>query len=901
MSLGVYPWLWTTLMPLGLVVFGRSLTRIGVVDVLSDYQSQYLLRLSSTQPEVPELLITWNNVDMDEYFQIQQKVLGFRNASVDIILVCQSGIGIWDAMMPNKSSRAIDIFTPETVFMFTGNDAAHFTSSTLVFEDNKLGIDTYRSKISSSMYTSSVLETTRNITNTLQWRSVAIIYDEDAASMVEELTKNLNKDGIFVMSYLERDVNVARGNHWTLLDDIYDSFDEKGINITVICNVHCVQRVLNQANSFDHMSIHKHQTAMRQRSKWFIITSAPDLDRDVGAYCYDLDNVAVFNLYQCGESLSTNVKMPSLLDIDSIQHMPSASKTFSTGGVNITLPHHTFSRIMEEFVEEVNGVPLCTTCSIYTLIWVKKGGKIRTMKDSRDRRSFQPVGHVNISGVRTLYADVFPNVNFHFNGREFLTTTNWWPPFMDRYEVNGTRVYFGFCQDMLDELASQLNFTYVMTEPADKEWGFMLDNGSWTGMIGELQREEVDMMIAPASIQAGREMVMDFTHPYYFDTSTILMKRPDPNKTKWRTLIEPFADIVHMCIWITLSLAALVLAVLEKINPFYRHQEVQEEDHQTYQNAFWYMFGALLTQGGDRLPESQTGRTLISFWWLFSIIMVATYSGNLIAFLTVAKDRLPFNSVAELVAQSEYSWGTLGGTYFITMFKDSTLPVYLKVWDGVVKANASDPRALSPDPAIHIQKILKEDYVYFGDKVVMDMRRVNDCRLTTVDEEIPNMSYGVGLPNHSPYTKIFSNKILELLESGIFSIYTHRHWPKVNYCKETVQATAKQISLIDVHSAFILIGIGIAFGSLVLLAEFIVRYRYKLFSCVIPQKTKDRHVASKKFRNCRAVFIDGREKPEPDLTRRRKSSIFRLGEGGNKTEKTKKSSSIDVNDKGNYV
>lgn len=92
------------------------------------------------------------------------------------------------------------------------------------------------------------------------------------------------------------------------------------------------------------------------------------------------------------------------------------------------------------------------------------------------------------------------------------------------------------------------------------------------------------------------------------------------------------------------------------------------------------------------------------------------------------------------------------------LLQDSKLPVYQEVWKGIVESNRSDPRALSPDPAIHIQKILSEDYVYFGDKVVMDMRRVNDCRLTTVDEEIPNMSYGVGLPNLSPYTKVFSNK-----------------------------------------------------------------------------------------------------------------------------------------------
>ena len=40
---------------------------------------------------------------------------------------------------------------------------------------------------------------------------------------------------------------------------------------------------------------------------------------------------------------------------------------------------------------------------------------------------------------------------------------------------------------------------------------------------------------------------------------------------------------------------------------------------------------------------------------------MAIYSGNLVAFLTVAKDKLPFKTMAGMVEQDRYKWGLYGG------------------------------------------------------------------------------------------------------------------------------------------------------------------------------------------------------------------------------------------------
>ena len=52
--------------------------------------------------------------------------------------------------------------------------------------------------------------------------------------------------------------------------------------------------------------------------------------------------------------------------------------------------------------------------------------------------------------------------------------------------------------------------------------------------------------------------------------------------------------------------------------------------------------------GMEHYPESQSGRCLLVSWWLFTIIMSATYTANLVAYITVNISGKPISTLQEL-------------------------------------------------------------------------------------------------------------------------------------------------------------------------------------------------------------------------------------------------------------
>ena len=64
-----------------------------------------------------------------------------------------------------------------------------------------------------------------------------------------------------------------------------------------------------------------------------------------------------------------------------------------------------------------------------------------------------------------------------------------------------------------------------------------------------------------------------------------------------------------------------------------------------------------MLQGGGETPKALSSRVLVAAYWLFVVLMLATFTANLAAFLTVTSIGTTINTLEELMAQSQVQYG----------------------------------------------------------------------------------------------------------------------------------------------------------------------------------------------------------------------------------------------------
>lgn len=56
-------------------------------------------------------------------------------------------------------------------------------------------------------------------------------------------------------------------------------------------------------------------------------------------------------------------------------------------------------------------------------------------------------------------------------------------------DEDGTVTYTGYSVDVLMEITTRLGLNYTISEPEDGEFGAVGADGTWSGMIGEVDRK----------------------------------------------------------------------------------------------------------------------------------------------------------------------------------------------------------------------------------------------------------------------------------------------------------------------------------------------------------------------------------------------------------------------------
>jgi ionotropic glutamate receptor NMDA 1 len=186
--------------------------------------------------------------------------------------------------------------------------------------------------------------------------------------------------------------------------------------------------------------------------------------------------------------------------------------------------------------------------------------------------------------------------------------------------------------------------------------GFNFVNGSerkvWTGLVGELYYDRADMVVAPLTINPERSIAIDFTKPFKYQGITILQKKQSIHRLRHplASFLQPFQNSLWVSVFVSVHVVALALYLLDRFSPFGRYKlpncDITEEDALNLSSAIWFAWGVLLNSGiGEGTPRSFSGRVLGMVWAGFAMIVVASYTANLAAFLVLDRPETPLTGI----------------------------------------------------------------------------------------------------------------------------------------------------------------------------------------------------------------------------------------------------------------
>lgn len=403
-----------------------------------------------------------------------------------------------------------------------------------------------------------------------------------------------------------------------------------------------------------------------------------------------------------------------------------------------------------------------------------------------------------------------------------------------------------------------MSFDYDLVWPKKGTFGMRDKAGNWDGLIGDLVVGEIDFAMASMKMTAEREEVVDFVAPYFEQTGILIVMRNPVRETS----LFKFMTVLRLEVWLSILLAivatAVMLWLLDKFSPYSAKNNKQAYPYEcrdfTLKESFWFALTSFTPQGGGEAPKALSGRTLVAAYWLFVVLMLATFTANLAAFLTVERMQTPVQSLEQLSRQSRIKYTVVKNSdthdYFknmknaedvlYQMWRNLTLSsgndqAQYRVWDYPIKEQyinilsaieSAKPVDSAEAGFKRVNERLEADFAFVHDSAEIKYEISRNCNLTEVGEVFAEQPYAIAVQQGSHLQDELSFYILELQKERYFESLTAKFWNNSvrGVCPNTDDSEG--ITLESLGGVFIATLVGLALAMVTLAGE-VLYYRRK--------------------------------------------------------------------------
>ncbi|KFO21462.1 Glutamate [NMDA] receptor subunit zeta-1 [Fukomys damarensis] len=337
----------------------------------------------------------------------------------------------------------------------------------------------------------------------------------------------------------------------------------------------------------------------------------------------------------------------------------------------------------------------------------------------------------------------------------------------------------------------------------------------WNGMMGELLSGQADMIVAPLTINNERAQYIEFSKPFKYQGLTILVKKEIPRSTL-DSFMQPFQSTLWLLVGLSVHVVAVMLYLLDRFSPFGRfkvNSEEEEEDALTLSSAMWFSWGVLLNSGiGEGAPRSFSARILGMVWAGFAMIIVASYTANLAAFLVLDRPEERITGINDPRLRNP------SDKFIYATVKQSSVDIYFRrqvelstMYRHMEKHNYES--AAEAIQAVRDNKL----HAFIWDSAVLEFEASQKCDLVTTGELFFRSGFGIGMRKDSPWKQNVSLSILKSHENG-FMEDLDKTWVRYQECDSRSNAPAT-LTFENMAGVFMLVAGGIVAGIFLIFIE----------------------------------------------------------------------------------
>ncbi|XP_040061468.1 probable glutamate receptor [Ixodes scapularis] len=125
------------------------------------------------------------------------------------------------------------------------------------------------------------------------------------------------------------------------------------------------------------------------------------------------------------------------------------------------------------------------------------------------------------------------------------------PPYLDAVQRNGQTILTGIVGNLMMHIIQALKLNCTFVKPADGRYG-VLQNGTWSGKIGMLVRNEADISPGPFIMTSSRVSAAHPSFPWAYEDIVIFAGRPFQFSKNVFGFLSAFSGLVWFVIAVTL-------------------------------------------------------------------------------------------------------------------------------------------------------------------------------------------------------------------------------------------------------------------------------------------------------------------------------------------------------------